>query len=189
MEGGLQKFIVEEPLDFRLEDFAERIANREGIVAAYQAAIDPRVSEEIAEERGIDLIRRNQFVAEKIREKQHDARILKKLTKADIAVSLKKIYDVSILDYFTVSCGNWKIKEPALWTNDMKMACVGIKPTRFGMEIKIIDKLGLMNTICSLMGLNETTQNINVHNKYGDMSIDDLKKMAEDGGYVEFMEE
>jgi len=99
------------------------------------------------------------------------------LTKADIAVSLKKIYDVSILDYFTVSCGNWTIKEPALWTKDMKMACVGIKPTRFGMEIKIIDKLGLMNTICSLMGLNETTQNINVHNKYGDMSIDDLKKM------------
>lgn len=183
-------FTDEDQLESRLEEFCQKIARREGLEKSYLAAIDPSVSNDVARQQAQSLVTRNNFVCNRIKEIREDIGVYKSITKEHLAVSLKRMSNVSIVDYFDVDeSGNWKIKPPKMWDRDMRAACTYIKPTRYGMEIKIADKLGVISTISSMMGFNENNTNITISNKYGDMSVEELRKIAEDVTFTDFLEE
>lgn len=172
-------------MEDRYENFCQRIIAREGLAMAYKMAIDATVSDDIAKERAYELVRGNIYVRQRINELQDDLMVYQSISKENMLVSLKRMVDVSVSDFYK---DDGSLKPMNEWTRAMKMACVGIKPTRFGMEIKIQDKLGAITNISRMMGYDADNGIINIKNGMEDLSIDELKQLA-NTEYADFIDE
>lgn len=179
-------------LEERLEKFSRFIADRYGLVRSYRLAYNYEGgTDDEVQQLAYNLIDQNDFVKQRITRLHEDRQVLQSITRDDLLVAMKRVVDVSIADYFTMNAlGGIQLRNFRDWTHSMKMACCGMKQTRHGVEVKILDKLGAVNTISNIMGYTQQSNTmIKVTTEYGDMSEEQLKKIIEDVECTAFIEE
>ena len=166
-------------LDDKREQFCRNIVAGMGIIASYRNAIDSNASDEVA----YDMGKRYAMiptVANRITHLEENRRVIRDTTRDDIVADLKRMYDVSISDYFHVSGGIWELKHPSEWTEAMRRACSKIKPTKFGIELEIQGKEWLVDKINDAMGYKLPEEGNTEMSKYDNKTIQELKKTVLD---------
>ncbi len=191
----MDKIVLNMPdfsLEERLEKFSRLIADRYGLVRSYRLAYDyDKGTDDEVESLAYNLIAENDYVKDRITRLHDDKKVLQSITRDDLLVAMKRVVDVSISDYFTMNAlGGLQLKNFRDWTPSMKMACCGMKQSKFGVEVKILDKMGAINTISNIMGYSEQSNTmIKVTTEYGNMSDKQLKSIIEDAECTAFIEE
>ena len=182
-EEYLTKKILSGYLDDRREAFCRNIVARMGLVDSYLASIDSSANREAAKEQAMILVNTPE-VCERITELEKERTICRNITKESLLAGMKKIYDVSAVDYYENDIAT--LKSPSSWTPEMRVAVKRIKPGKFGTEIEMQSKDFLMDKIIKLSGIepHPVAQSSKVSmDQYSD---DELRKLAaEDVSYEE----
>ena len=182
-EEYLTKKILSGYLDDRREAFCRNIVARMGLVDSYLASIDSSAKREAAKEQAMVLVNTPE-VCERITELEKERTICRNITKESLLAGMKKIYDVSAVDYYESDIAT--LKSPSSWTPEMRVAVKRIKPGKFGTEIEMQSKDFLMDKIIKLSGIepHPVAQSSKVSmDQYSD---DELRKLAaEDVSYEE----
>ena len=182
-EEYLTKKILSGYLDDRREAFCRNIVARMGLVDSYLASIDSSAKREAAKEQAMILVNTPE-VCERITELEKERTICRNITKESLLAGMKKIYDVSAVDYYENDIAT--LKSPSSWTPEMRVAVKRIKPGKFGTEIEMQSKDFLMDKIIKLSGIepHPVAQSSNV--SMDQYSYEELRKLAaEDVSYEE----
>lgn len=100
--------------------------------------------------------------------------------KDQMVEDLKIISKVTIADYYEITDDyGFQMKPMKDWTEPMKRACSGLKPTRYGMELTVYGITYPYQRLAALMGLDapiKKSQKIQIVNDFESMSDDELEE-------------
>jgi len=139
-------------LNDTMESFCRSVIRKRDIAGAYLRCVDNRVNSEEAYQRGVKLLDRED-INHRLIELEGNRRIVRNMDKSTMLANMARVSTVSAADYFeSDEFGGFTIKPIDQWSEDMRLACKGIEPTKVGWKLLIHDKEVMWDKIAKMQG-------------------------------------
>jgi len=167
-------------LNDREEAFCRTIVRKRDIAIAYIQNIDSSLDSEEAYRRGVHMLQRED-ISHRVTKLEENRRIARDWDKESMVAEMIRMCSVNASDYFEDDeDGGYRVKPIAKWTENMKVACKGIEPTKVGWKITLNDKNVMIDKVSKMKSFyEEEDKDVNANNKLANKTDEELLKMID----------